>query len=247
MYESLKLTSSTMPRIVMVTPDISEHSVSILKKMGLQVIHVEELEPGQGMMFSHEKWKKAFTKIRIWSMVQFTRLIWIDSDFLILKNLDDLFNATKYPLSEDFHIYVLPDLIDCEQESPFLNSGLMVIEPNISIFEAFITKANKLSPQGKPIYPNDQFLIYQYFFDKLTFLDEIFGTAIWRCACNNINFQKNRVRAIHFTTFWIEFDKLASAGYFSSQVWKEECAKEYYDEWIEIFRLVESKWISDQT
>ena len=77
----------------------------------------------EGQGFSH--WNFTFDKLQIWGLTQFEKIVFLDSDMLIVNNIDELFERepfsavcadSSYPGNEGW--------------AGGLNSGLMVIEPN---------------------------------------------------------------------------------------------------------------------
>ena len=77
----------------------------------------------EGQGFSH--WNFTFDKLQIWGLTQFEKIVFLDSDMLIVNNIDELFERepfsavcadSSYPGNEGW--------------AGGLNSGLMVIEPD---------------------------------------------------------------------------------------------------------------------
>ena len=81
------------------------------------------------------------------------KIVYLDSDLLILENIDNLFN---YP-----HL-------SCPRDLPFnmtkFNSGVMVLEPNIDDFKELKERAIEASKENRKI--SDQDIINEYFLDK---------------------------------------------------------------------------------
>lgn len=76
---------------------------------------------------------KTFSKLNVWTLTSHTKLVYLDSDTLIVKNIDDLFEREELSAgSED----LWPD---------FFNSGVLVIEPSMKTFTRLVKRA-KLEP-----------------------------------------------------------------------------------------------------
>ena len=85
---------------------------------------VEELNQ-DGEQFSH--WSFTFDKLQIWGLTQFERIIFLDSDMLILRNIDELFDCPPFSA-------VPAGYSSCLREDwLYLNSGLMVIKPDVMV------------------------------------------------------------------------------------------------------------------
>ena len=72
---------------------------------------------------------KTFSKLNIWTLTSYSKIVYLDSDILVLKNIDDLFEREELSAgSED----LWPDVF---------NSGVLVIEPSQTTFERLIERA----------------------------------------------------------------------------------------------------------
>jgi len=134
--ESLKMVGSKLRRIVLVTPDVTEHGRTLLE-LAWEVREVEPIScnqqfhpsvsshssTGDGMKSDLARWDSACTKFQIWRMVEFERLIFMDSDTIVTAPIDDAMwgysNASLAAAPEVFP----PDTF---------NSGFLVITPSIA-------------------------------------------------------------------------------------------------------------------
>ena len=78
--------------------------------------------------FGH--WNFTFDKLLIWELKQFEKLVFLDSDMMVLRNIDSLFDCPPFSAVS----------ADCsfpgnEGWAGGLNSGLMVIEPDMNVAE----------------------------------------------------------------------------------------------------------------
>ena len=79
----------------------------------------------EGDFFSH--WSYTFDKLQIWGLTQFEKIVFLDSDMLILRNIDHLFECCPFSA-------VPAGYSSCLREDwLYLNSGLMVIEPDLHV------------------------------------------------------------------------------------------------------------------
>lgn len=121
---------ASYPLSVLISDNISNKTIYALKKNNINLLTIDNnIEINTDIVKSNEKfgmpqWSNTFGKLHIFSLTQFKKLVYLDSDMLIKHNLDHLFDephlasvisGTKYPGNEAW--------------SPTLNSGLMVIEP----------------------------------------------------------------------------------------------------------------------
>lgn len=73
------------------------------------------------------------TKLRLWNLTQYDRLVYLDADTLVLKNIDALFNvAAEFAAVSDV------GWPDC------FNSGVMVIRPNAATSQRLLEKVAEI-------------------------------------------------------------------------------------------------------
>lgn len=133
LWISLKKVHSEYSLACMCSKDISERTKLILTKSNIEVITIPERiihikDINQLEEYSH--WTFTFYKLYAWSQVQYNKLILLDSDMMILQNIDHLFGQ-KDGSAVISDCYNEPD---CRE----LNSGLMVIQPSTDIFRQMI-------------------------------------------------------------------------------------------------------------
>ncbi|MGD8606245.1 MAG: glycosyltransferase family 8 protein [Myxococcales bacterium] len=122
--KSLEAHGTQVPRVVLVTSDVSGETRARLSRQGWQVREVEPLEnPNPDTIQLFERFRDVFTKLRAWQLVDFAKVVLLDADMITLQNIDDLFERPSISAAPDFF---LPDRF---------NSGLMVLEPSREVFE----------------------------------------------------------------------------------------------------------------
>lgn len=86
-----------------------------------------------GDFFSH--WSYTFDKLQIWGLTQFEKIVFLDSDMLILRNIDELFNSKPFSaVPAGYSFFLREDWFN-------LNSGLMVVEPNVMVQQSLLDLA----------------------------------------------------------------------------------------------------------
>lgn len=120
--KSLEASGSQEPKLVLVTADISQRARQRLTQLGWQVRGVAPIENPAGDRLLFSRFGAVFTKLRVWELTDFDRVVFLDADTLVLKNVDDLFERPAFAAGPDFF---LPDRF---------NSGVMVIEPSADTF-----------------------------------------------------------------------------------------------------------------
>ncbi|TEA17964.1 Glycogenin-1 [Colletotrichum sidae] len=122
---SLRKTGTTLPLCVLVTPDtMSSCSLATLES------HFDLVIPVSGMsslttanldLIGRPDLHATMTKLQLWSLTQFRRVLYLDADTLVMSNLDHLFD-----LPDAIYFAAAPEIgfPDC------FNSGVMLLRPD---------------------------------------------------------------------------------------------------------------------
>lgn len=80
------------PFIIMCTPQVSQETRELLTSEGATVQMVEEVVlPRWIQERIYVRWKEQFTKLRFLQMTQYDRILYLDSDHLLIQPLDNVF------------------------------------------------------------------------------------------------------------------------------------------------------------
>jgi hypothetical protein len=122
-------------------------------KLHAQVLPLHKIEMPtrhkEGLMFSH--WEVAWWKLQIWNLTQFEKLIWLDSDAIIFRNIDWLFDRPWMWAQRDDWF--------CELKVPKVCSGIVLVYPNADDYKGLLKYANETDD----LSDGDQQLISLYF------------------------------------------------------------------------------------
>lgn len=243
MYESLKQTKTKYPLTVIINEQISENTVKILEDRGIFVIKKpkfqvcgEIINKNEKSRFSH--WNNTFDKLYIFELTEFDKIVYIDIDMLILKNIDELFE--KKHLSAVVAGCFYPGHEDWVK----LNSGLMVIEPFNGTMSKFLDIINKV--KDKPELLGDQNIIQEYFpnweNEQELHLDHKYNLFFSHLEyyVNQLNNKLQDVSIVHFITKqkpWL-LNKIQRAEYIK-QYSNSESSKIVLEKYFYILESVE--------
>lgn len=124
LMHSIALTGSQYARAVVVTKDVGAHDRALLSKLA-RVIEIDRVSHPHFISNAH--YRDTFTKLRIWQLVMFRKVVYIDVDVIILRNLDDLFDLDEWSVP-----------MDAEQNR--YSTGMMVLEPLAETFDDMMKK-----------------------------------------------------------------------------------------------------------
>ncbi len=160
LVESLRKTGTNYPISVLITNSISMKTEQILKNYNLNVIRRNKINIPNSIKskndigtFSH--WTNTFDKLLIFELTQFDKLVYLDSDMYVRKNIDELFEKENMSATID------------RRNGPFINkewmkltSGLMVIEPKKCIISHFLNIIVDIESKRESI--GDQDILQEY-------------------------------------------------------------------------------------
>jgi len=158
LWESLQKTHPGYGFVVVLTRPVSEACETAMQSAGLKTLRVDqhlERENGESSAFAH--WNNTFSKLLIFDLVQYEKFVYLDSDMMVLRNLDDLFDKPHMSA-------MVPDkLIPGRESWVQLCSGLMVIEPQAGLSAAIMRHASTV--ERKMTSFSDQDLLHEHFPD----------------------------------------------------------------------------------
>lgn len=139
--ECLKKVSSKYPLYVLLNEEISSEVEALLNKKNIQTIRRAKIDLPMDIVDrnnSREKsrWNYTFDKLNIFELTDFEKIVFLDSDIYVRKNIDELFDKPNMSAVIDKHHG--PNLTSRCIE---LTSGVMVIVPQenqISKFQEII-------------------------------------------------------------------------------------------------------------
>ena len=109
--------------VVAVTPDVARWKREQLERDGAKVVELEEVPLRWWIRTSVSRWKDQFTKLRLLQWTEYSRLLFVDADTLLLGPLDNIFLTRESiaPSKTDFR-YRWGDEADLPAEYVFLAS-----------------------------------------------------------------------------------------------------------------------------
>lgn len=121
---SIAISGSQYARAVCVTADITANDRKYLSTFG-QVIEIEKIP--SPLYVENLRYRDTFTKLRIWQLAMFQKVLYIDTDVIVLRSMDELFDLNEWSVP-----------MDAEQNR--YSTGMMLCEPSLDTFDKMMAK-----------------------------------------------------------------------------------------------------------
>ncbi|PWA57428.1 plant glycogenin-like starch initiation protein 5 [Artemisia annua] len=154
--QSILQTNSTKDLILLADDSISPKSIRGLKAAGWKIKLIERIRSPHAKKGAYNEYN--YSKLRIWQLTEYDKVIFIDADLIVLKKLDKFFSY--------------PQLSAVGNDKYLFNSGLILIEPSQCMFNGLMEKISTLRSYngGDQGFLNEAFTWWHRFHSKLNHL-----------------------------------------------------------------------------
>ncbi|SDU86206.1 Glycosyl transferase family 8 [Microlunatus sagamiharensis] len=220
---SLARVGSPYPFVVVVTPTISAEDRALLEADGCLLREVAPIRPPAGLResYANARFAEVWTKLAVWTLTEFERLVVLDADMLVVRNMDELFdldlgpsrvaachacrcNPNKiatYPASwtpeHCAYTHVEAGEPSTEEADPYVNGGTLVLEPDRAVFDELMAELAAVDDLSRYVFAEQDFL-NEHFRGRWTVLPYVYN------ALKTLPFQHPRlwhddeVKNLHF-------------------------------------------------
>ncbi|CAI5524369.1 unnamed protein product [Closterium sp. Naga37s-1] len=115
---SLRRVGTRHELVAFVSKEVSQRAQRSLTLAGWKVVAVGRMR--SSFKASSNYCKYNHSKLRLWQMAQYSKLIFLDTDMLVLRNLD--------------HLFAMPELTAVSNNQFQFNGGLLVVDPSPCTF-----------------------------------------------------------------------------------------------------------------
>lgn len=207
LYHSLKNTKTKYNFLCLTTPNIKNETKNILKQHNIKTENIQSITNPYNNDPNDRKIHN-YSKLNIFNLHQFKKIVYLDADMLILQNIDELFNKPHMSAVN------ANGLLEKYKNWNHLNSGIMVIEPNKKLFNDIKSKIGKIEKEKNrgdqeflqnyyKEWPNNKELHLDYCYNSINNnLDDYkqYGYYIdTKIYTNNNSYDPKRIKIIHFT------------------------------------------------
>ena len=155
-------TNTSIPVVILATPDVRQHRIDRLIKDGADVRVVEKIDPPEWSpnKAGQARWADAYAKLRTFQLVEFEKVLFMDSDMLVVKRMDGIFDdpstailTPKTDVAKEDEGALPPKYMVAAQaaferrehsyppgpsDSGDLSSGFYVCHPSLEIFDYYM-------------------------------------------------------------------------------------------------------------
>lgn len=130
LWESLKLTKPEHDFYLLVSKGVGADCEQTLRALGINVLRDDSDLLGEvGFSDPTHRWRHTFDKLKIFNLTEFEKIVYLDADMYVCRNLDGLFHRPHMSAVET------RDPEDWLDGRKYFNSGLMVVEPSREQFD----------------------------------------------------------------------------------------------------------------
>ncbi|XP_052204216.1 UDP-glucuronate:xylan alpha-glucuronosyltransferase 1 [Diospyros lotus] len=126
--QSIRMAGSTRDLVILVDETISQYHKSGLEAAGWKIRTIQRIRNPKAEKDAYNEWN--YSKFRLWQLTDYDKIIFIDADLLILRNIDFLFS--------------MPEISATGNNGTLFNSGVMVIEPSNCTFRLLMDHINEI-------------------------------------------------------------------------------------------------------
>ncbi|KAK3150681.1 hypothetical protein QOZ80_3AG0236290 [Eleusine coracana subsp. coracana] len=120
--QSIRRAGSTRDLILLHDHTVSKPALRALSAAGWTPRKIKRIRNPRAARGTYNEYN--YSKFRLWQLTEYDRVVFVDADILVLRNLDALFG--------------FPQLAAVGNDGSLFNSGIMVIEPSTCTFDALI-------------------------------------------------------------------------------------------------------------
>lgn len=188
--EKTRTKMKNVPFLVLALPEVPENQIKTLEAEGAAVIRMEPLDLPEAFdkdFIINSRFRDVLSKLRLWQLVEYDKILYLDADSFLLANLDEIFRDTKlsglmrtHPSNrtvadedssavEPPETYLMAASSDTygdqtEWEEPghinYLCACFMLFAPSQALFEYYISVLNGPDTPQNAAYPEQDLLIY---------------------------------------------------------------------------------------
>jgi alpha-N-acetylglucosamine transferase len=138
---------------------LNQSTLDRCRKVGWYLWSVERINPPRFAII-YPRFRDQYTKLRIWSMIDYDRVLYLDADTVVIRDINELLMGTIFENNQDGLLGAVEDVWQ-GQIGPNFNAGVLLIRPNETIFNDMLVKMHNMAAYGS--YWAEQAFLNWYF------------------------------------------------------------------------------------
>ncbi|KAI9201947.1 LPS:glycosyltransferase [Polychytrium aggregatum] len=242
---SLSKVGSPYPLVIMYSESVSPEGVRSLAGLDnviLRLVTPLLAQPHQKVNYAFERFKEVWSKMKAWELTDFEVVTFLDSDMLVLQNMDELFDL----LPEDKQLVAsagcccnpmkfahypkhwIPE--NCPMPKPladqrYFNSGMFVFRPSLETMDSITERFHSETD------------LTRFMFADQDFLNEFFADY----SASPLRYNALRTAMVHHADLWDPADIKNIHYVLSPKPWKYDLADPKHQDDI-YYPLFKSWW-----
>lgn len=215
--KGLRKVKSAYPLVVAILPDVPEEHRRILESQGCIVREIEPVYPPENQtQFAMAYYVINYSKLRIWELVEYSKMVYLDGDIQVFENIDHLFDLPGgyfYAVKDCFcektwshtpqyktgYCQQCPDKVKwpAEMGQPpalYFNAGMFVYEPSLSIYDDLLRKVKETPPT--PFAEQD--FLNMFFRDIYKPIPPVYNLVLAMLWRHPENVELDKVKVVHY-------------------------------------------------
>ncbi|URE09433.1 Glycosyl transferase family 8 [Musa troglodytarum] len=168
---SIIRTGSTRDLVLLHDKSIPDDKLRALAAAGWTLREIDRIRNPHAQKDSYNEYN--YSKLRLWQLTDYHRVVFIDADILVLRNLDLLFR--------------FPQISATGNDGVIFNSGVMVIEPSHCTFKALMARREDVISYngGDQGFLNEAFVWWHRLPRRVNFLKNFWSNTTAEASMKN--------------------------------------------------------------
>lgn len=217
LHYSLKQ-NNTQTDFIVLYDNLSEMELTFLNNYGISCTKKKIISN----TYENNRFSNVFMKLHCWSMMEYNKIIYVDSDILNLRNFEDLFDI-DVKTNE-----IIASTASIGNKTPIINSGFFLIKPCLEVYDDLISKLqSKIYSYDKA----DQGFLNTYFKGNIVYINDNYNISKRRKSYNISD-----IINLHFVGLPKPWNKQGERGYeMYNKLWIETYNKCVHEYWSKTF------------
>ncbi|WOL02791.1 hypothetical protein Cni_G11510 [Canna indica] len=169
--QSIARSGSTRDLVLLHDKSIPREKLRALEAAGWRLREIERIRNPRAQKGSYNEYN--YSKLRLWQLTDYRKVVFIDADILVLRSLDLLFR--------------FPQVSAAGNDGVIFNSGVMVIEPSDCTFAALMARRGDVVSYngGDQGFLNDVFVWWHRLPRRVNFLKNFWSNTTAEASMKN--------------------------------------------------------------